>query len=608
MLANSVSYCAFRLARIQGPHHLGSLQRPHGYLPLVACALAILLGGLVEAALIAALVGTNLVTTSILDARTGRALAAAGLTATTPTPRTRRISRMCELAALGILGLVAAIFVLGMLQGQSEATAHPAVIALVVAVFPMELPYMISASLAAGAVRMARRDVRVRRLPAVEQVGGTTVVLVNKAGLLTQDQLTVTLVVADGRTYEVTGAGHARDGEIRAAGVPVSLGENAALDECLLAGLACNNSRAVEEGGRWCLIGDPTERALITSAAKAGLEKAPPRVDTLPFAPDRRYMATLHRLGTDEPGVVYLKGSVERVLYLCDGRLDADGRRQEFDRDATSATARSLGRRGLRVLAFAYADVPAEFGTLTEDTLPRLVFLGFQAMHDPPRLRAVDAVRACQDMGIEVKMITGDEDVTARAHASWVGLNDDAIMTGADLTACRPDELPEAAARTDVFARVSPEERCLLVRALQSRHHVVAVTDGDRDSRACALRPADVSVRLGYSESEDDALDAGDCDLIISDGDLASIAAAVEEGRGVRDNLVKIIVFSLSAHLSLGLVLVTAVSSGAADAALLVFPVQVLWLGVVAMMPGLPSSPSPITRRSGDASRPLGSP
>jgi cation-transporting ATPase F len=572
------------------------VHNPPGYASLAACALAVVFGERTEAALIAAVIVTRISTISVLESQTHRELAAACLPTTVRTPLIGRMARLCDIATLTALGFAAAIFMIGALRGQ-PAAAHPAAMALLVALVPMQLPAVTAAVLAAGATRMARRGALVRDLSAVETIGAATVVCTGKTGLLTENRITVTSVIADGRAYDATGVGYGPEGEIRAAGVAVPLGENAALDECLLAGVACNDSRITRESGRWRLIGDPTEGALLTSAAKAGIEKADRRLDTLPFAPDRRFMATLHRVGTGEPGVVYVKGAVERVLYLCESRLDVDGRRSELDRNAVHATARSLGRRGLRVLAFAHAEVPPEVHGLTEDGLPRLVFLGLQAMYDPPRPRTVDAVRACQDMDVMVKMITGDDAVSAQASAAWLGLDGQAIMTGADLTACRDDQRPEVAARTDVFARVSPEERSTLVRALRSRNHVVAVTGDSADGTRVTI---------------------GSTGLFLIENDLASAAAAVAEGRTVRDNLAKIAVHTLSANLALAVVLFLAAArdlvsaapprdaalgvqqaAGVADAAAMpIGPVQVLWLSMIAMVTCLPFAVEPAARRT----------
>jgi cation-transporting ATPase F len=492
------------------------------------------------------------------------------------TPLTRKIDRFGRLVTMAILGLAAATFVIGLARGLPAVQMLTAAVALAVGAIPEGLPAVVTITLAFGVARMVRRNAIVRRLPAVETLGSTTVICTDKTGTLTENRMTVVAVVAAGRTYEVTGVGYAPEGEIRPAE------DDFALRECLRAGLACNDARVVRDGAGWEVMGDPTEGALVTSAAKAGVT-APPRLDTVPFTAERRYMATLHRAG---PGhnVIYLKGTAEQVLTLCDAECGPDGRTGPLDRDGVLRTARGLGGRALRVLAFARADVSTDTVTLGE--LPRLVFLGLQAMHDPPRHAAADAVRACLTAGIQVKMITGDHPATARAIGAPLGLVGP-VMSGADLEACPAELLPEAADRTTVFARVSPEQKLRLVQALQHKTHVIAMT-GDGVNDAPALKQADIGVAMGR-DGTDVAKEAAD--MVLTDDDFASIEAAVEEGRAVFDNLVKFMVWALPANIGLGLVLVAAIAGGTE---LPILPLQVLWLNMTAVLVlGLPFAVEP---------------
>ncbi|MGH3391536.1 MAG: cation-translocating P-type ATPase, partial [Actinomadura sp.] len=266
------------------------------------------------------------------------------------TPLTRKIARFSRIVTVAILGLAAVTFLLGVARGHPVADTLTAAVALAVGAIPEGLPAVVTVTLAFGVARMVRRNVIVRRLPAVETLGSTTVICTDKTGTLTENQMTVTAVVAAGRTYEITGAGYAPDGEIH----PPE--RNVALRECLLAGLACNDARIAVDGGRWTVVGDPTEGALLASAAKAGLTAAPARLGTVPFTSERQFMATSHR-GTDGRGVVYVKGSVERVLDLCDERLGPGGHTVALDPGEVHAAARNLGAQALRVLAFARGDL-----------------------------------------------------------------------------------------------------------------------------------------------------------------------------------------------------------------------------------------------------------
>ncbi|HEX6472145.1 MAG TPA: HAD-IC family P-type ATPase [Streptosporangiaceae bacterium] len=510
------------------------------------------------------------------------------------TPLTQKIAYFSRVVTVAILALAVVTFAIGLARGQGAAEMLTAAVALAVGAIPEGLPAVVTITLAFGVARMVRRNAIVRRLPAVETLGSTTVICTDKTGTLTENQMTVTVVVAGGRTYEVTGTGYAPDGEI----LPAEDG-NVALTECLVAGRACGDARVEPAGERWVAVGDPTEAALVTSAAKAGVPAAPARVDTVPFAAERQYMATLH-----EGGTVYVKGSVERVLAMCDTLLDAAGRIEPLDApgaDRVLAAARELGDRALRVLAFAWAEVGAEATELAG--LPRLTFLGLQAMHDPPRRSAADAVRACQTAGIKVKMITGDHAATARAIGARLGL-DGPVMTGVELAACADEELPDAADRTAVFARVSPEQKLRLVRALQRRSHVIAMT-GDGVNDAPALKQADIGVAMGRDGTE---VAKESADMVLTDDDFASIEAAVEEGRSVFDNLVKFIVWALPANVGLGLVLVAAIVAGTE---LPILPVQVLWLNMTAVLVlGLPftvepSAPDIMRRPPRDPATPL---
>jgi cation-transporting ATPase F len=491
-----------------------------------------------------------------------------GRTTAPQTPLTRKIARFSRVVTVAVLVLGAATFAIGIARGQSAAEMLVAAIALAVGAIPEGLPAMVTIALAFGVARMVRRKVVIRRLPVVETLGSTTVICTDKTGTLTENKMTVIALVAGGQTHDLPGP---EDDE--------------AVRECLLAGLACNDARLLPEGE---VSGDPTEGALLVSAARAGLTEPPPRLDTVPFSSERRYMATLH------PGVVYVKGSVERVLDLCDGTLD---------RAAVTEAADRLGHDGLRVLAFARAEVPAETSALAEDDLPSLVFLGLQGMYDPPRAASAAAVRACRDAGIQVKMITGDHATTAQAIAARTGL-EGPVLTGADLERCADDLLPEAAERTTVFARVSPEQKLRLVGALQSRGHVIAMT-GDGVNDAPALKRADIGVAMGRGGTE---VAKESADMVLTDDDFASIAAAVEEGRGVFDNLTRFIVWALPANLGLGLVLIAAIAAGTT---LPLLPIQVLWLNMTAVLVlGLPftlepTSPDLMRRPPRDPSLPL---
>jgi cation-transporting ATPase F len=352
--------------------------------------------------------------------------------------------------------------------------------------------------------------------------------------------------------------------------------------ECLQAGILCNDSdiRKTEKG--WKVEGDPTEGALICAAEKAGLdrdtlEKALSRVDSVPFESQYQYMATLHSSTKQKSCIVYIKGSVESILSRCSSRMDTSGKTSTIEPKAVQSQGEQLATQGLRVLAFARTERPPGTKTIDHpDVESGLTFLGLQGMIDPPRQEAIDAVEACHEAGIQVKMITGDHALTAVAIASQIGLtNEDNphVITGKALTEMSDQDLAEQIEKTAVFARVSPDQKLRLVKALQSKGHVVAMT-GDGVNDAPALRQADIGVAMGKAGTEV-AREAGD--MILTDDDFASIEAAVEEGRGVFDNLTKFIVWTLPTNLGEGLVILAAIFAGVS---LPILPVQILWINM----------------------------
>lgn len=491
------------------------------------------------------------------------------------TPLTREIAKFSTILMYVILGLAGFTVVVGLIKGQSWIDLFHAAVALSVAAIPEGLPAAVTIVLAIGVSRMAQRNAIVRKLPAVEALGSTSVICSDKTGTLTENQMTVVSIWDGNRQYAVTGTGYIPEGEFRAVddtGTPLT---DAAL-ECLRCGTLCNDSRLVQEDGRWDVAGDPTEGALITAARKAGLHEkelvqALPRIETLPFESEHQYMATLHDAGPGKPRIAYVKGSVEKILERC----------SQVDRELVLQTQRDLGRKGLRVLAFARRELPATANTLDHHDIPEgLTFLGLQGMIDPPRTEAIRAVSECQRAGVGVKMITGDHAATAAAIAVQLGLgNPDGpdgeppVLTGQQLAQIPDEHMPQAAEQANVFARVTPEQKLRLVKALQADRRVVAMT-GDGVNDAPALKQADIGIAMGITGT-DVAKDAAD--MVLTDDNFASIVAAVEEGRGVFDNLTKFLVWTLPTNLGEGLVILVAIVLGVT---LPILPVQILWINM----------------------------
>jgi len=509
------------------------------------------------------------------------------------TPLTRKIAEFSRLLLYVIVGVAALTFVVGLVRGEPAADMFMAAVALSVGAIPEGLPAAVTITLAIGVSRMAQRNAIIRKMPAVETLGSTTVICSDKTGTLTENQMTVSRVSAGGQDCDVTGGGYEAQGEIRHGDGPVDLSRNAALRDCLIAGLLCNDSQLVSKEGRLQVEGDPTEAALIVAAEKGGYkvdaENARwPRVDVIPFESAHMYMATLHR--TPEGQFVFLKGSVERLLERCETELDPDGALVPVDTEAVLRTVEAMTAQGLRVLAFARkCPVDAPRRLTHEDVLSGLTLLGLQGMIDPPRAEAIRAVSECQSAGIAVKMITGDHAGTAVAIARQLGLRGGTAdtsemivaVTGRELEGISDEHLPAIADRSAVFARVAPEQKLRLVRALQARGHIVAMT-GDGVNDAPALKQADIGIAMGITGTD---VAKGAADMILTDDNFSSIEAAVEEGRNVFDNLTKFIAWTLPTNGGEGLLILASVFAGTV---LPILPVQLLWVNMAtALLLGL---------------------
>ncbi len=538
------------------------------------------------------------------------------------TPLTRKIEWFSKVLLYAILALAGFTFAIGLWRGETAFDMFMAAVALAVGAIPEGLPAAVTVTLAISVSRMAKRRAIIRKLPAVETLGSTTVICSDKTGTLTQNQMTVQAVVAGGEAFDLGGVGYAPQGGITRNGEPAVVA--GALKECLLAGLLCNDADLDFKDGVWSVTGDPTEGALIVAAMKAGLDPDAlaaeyPRLDTVPFESRHQYMATLHTLpspaggggaggegkaaGLPSPsqpspaeganrGVIYLKGALEKVLERCAAMAAPDGKEIPLNLEAVEQAAADLASQGLRVLALARKAAEAGQDRLEHRDLKEgMVFLGIQGMIDPPRPEAIRAVEACHRAGIAVKMITGDHAVTAAAIAAKVGLGEGGeicTLTGRQLAELDEDALIEAARSTHVFARVEPEQKLRLVRALQATGQVVAMT-GDGVNDAPALKQADIGVAMGITGTEVAKEAAA---MVLTDDNFASIEAAVEEGRGVFDNLTKFIVWTLPTNFGEGLVITAAIVVGTA---LPILPVQILWINMTtAVLLGLMLAFEPI--------------
>ncbi|HUL11899.1 MAG TPA: HAD-IC family P-type ATPase, partial [Methylococcaceae bacterium] len=424
-------------------------------------------------------------------------------------------------------------------------------IALAVAVVPEALPAVVTISLAIGARRMVKRHALIRRLPAVETLGCTSVICSDKTGTLTRDEMTVRKIVAGDRVVEVSGAGYEPFGEFLHNGLTAA--PDGPLQAFLQAGVLASDARIVRgEDGLWRVKGDPTEGALVVAAAKAGLDKTDlesrfPRVEEIPFASETKRMTTLHADWT-----AYSKGAVEVILRSCAFQLTAAGEvsLDENGRATILAHAQDMATDALRVLAVA-----RKTGATLEDAEHNMTFLGLAGMIDPPRPESRAAIRTCERAGIKVVMITGDHPLTAQAVARELGiLKAGRVVTGAELEEMSAAELERRVGSIEVYARVSPQHKLQIVTALQKQGHIVAMT-GDGVNDAPALKRADIGVAMGIAGTDVSREAAA---MILTDDNFHSIVAAVEEGRGIYSNIKKYLMYLLSANIGeIGLIAAT---------------------------------------------------
>ncbi len=490
------------------------------------------------------------------------------------TPLERRLAVIGRW--LGGLSLVLAAVAagVGVLRGYPWLEMFIWGVSLAVAAVPESLPAVVTGALAIGVSRMARRNAIVKRLPAVETLGSTTVICTDKTGTLTKNEMTVRKIWAGGSFFEVTGTGFVPQGEFLRGGRPVDPQKHEALRLTLLAGLLCNDVE-IEEGK---FIGDPTEVALLVAALKARLTKSGfARVAEVPFDSVRKRMSVLVK---DQAGDywVFTKGSVESVLSACSRYLTPEGERPLTPalKEEILKVTEQMAEEALRVLAFAYRSLSSPVAP--EEMEKDLVLVGLQGMIDPPRPEAKAAIKECFEAGIRVIMITGDHAKTALAIAYELGLVPEKdvgyVITAKELDRLSDEELLARLKKTAIFARVSPEHKLRIVKLLKKEKEIVAMT-GDGVNDAPALKMADIGVAMGVTGTEV-AKEAAD--IILADDNFATIVAAVEEGRTIFDNIKKYLLFLLSFNLSEILVLIAGFLAGLP---LPLTAIHILWINLV---------------------------
>ena len=492
------------------------------------------------------------------------------------TPLQRKMKEFVRTLIMAILVVGAFNFGYGIYLGYDTAYSFLGAVSLVVAAIPEMLPALVTSILALSGVVMAGRKALIRKLPAAETLGATSVICSDKTGTLTENRMTVTRVVAGGQIYTVTGTGYDIEGEFQLDGASANPRQDAALMSLLECGFNCNNAHLSGQGG----TGDPTELALRISGAKAKLiVDGVHRLEEIPFDSASKYMAVLVETGGKH--LILLKGAPEVVVAMCSSTLDPAGATQPFDQEAALFTAKLFARDALRTLGFAIKELaPGQFD-LNHDDLQEMCFVGLQGMIDPPKQSAIDAVDQCKGAGIRTVMITGDHPDTAQAVAKQLGIAAAQVISGAEITHMSETDLQAKAAQVSVFARVAPEHKKAIAEALQSRGLVVAMT-GDGVNDAPALKAADIGIAMGISGTE---VAKESSDMVLADDNFATIVAAVEEGRHAWNNLQKAILYTLPTNAAQALLIMGAILMAAAvpvfAARFVLEPVQILWINLL---------------------------
>lgn len=512
------------------------------------------------------------------------------------TPLQKKLNQVGKKLGLIILIVVGFVVLLGSLRGIPFFDMFLVGISLAVAAVPEGLPAVVTIVLALGVQRMIKKHVIVRRLPAVETLGATTVICSDKTGTLTQNQMTVRKLVLPEKNIEVEGEGYQPVGKFYQTEQEIQPQIDPDLSLLLKGAVLCNNAELQKnnDSEQWEIIGDPTEGALVVTAAKAGyakkkLEEDYPRVNEFPFDSDRKRMSTLHQTPHGNQ-IIFVKGAPDQVLDFCE-YYQKNGSTEEMGesiKNKVLSQNRELAQEALRVLAIAYKPVdikkienPDRIKEI-EDAEKELTFLGLMAMIDPPRKEAIESVKTCLRAGIHPIMITGDYSLTAKAIAAELGIyrSGDRLITGNDLEKMSQSELEEAVGNTTIFARVSPRHKRRIVSALQNNKQVVAMT-GDGVNDAPALKESDIGIAMGIAGTD---VTKEASDMILTDDNFASIVAAVEEGRKIYQNIKKFIHYLISCNLGEIIAISGAILIGLPSP---LIPIQILWVNLVT--DGLPA-------------------
>ena len=528
------------------------------------------------------------VTSTGMNTEIGRIAGLLDATESERTPLQRQLDGLAHSLAKLAAAIVAAVFVIGVLRGQSVSEVMLTAVALAVAAIPEGLPAVTVVTLAVGVSKMAKRNAIIKRLASVETLGCTTVICSDKTGTLTLNEMTAVELIVQLRPHTVSGRGYSPAGSIEV----LDGDEPVALDAALTAMALCNDATISPDGHSWRLVGDPTEGALVVLAAKGdidinGLRAGHPRLAELPFDSTNKFMITAHPMVTvDGRDVVrvFVKGAPDVLLTRTSTVIGIHASNEPVAQASgmVEAAIDQMAKRGLRVIAVAQRELAAaEFAAFSDtggaiiDLATDLTLVALVGIVDPPRPEAGQAIAAARDAGIDVKMITGDHAITATSIARQLGLTGQ-VMTGADLDRLDDDQLAERIGEVSVFARVSPEHKIRLVTVLQQRGDVVAMT-GDGVNDAPALKKADIGIAMGITGTD---VTKQAATMVLTDDNFATIVNAVRRGRAIYDNIVKFVRFQLATTLGFAALFLLAALFGIADGKPFT-AIAILWVNIV---------------------------
>lgn len=505
--------------------------------------------------------GKAVVTTTGMDTEVGKIAREVTQIEVKKTPlekRTEEIGKWLAIIALSVCFLVVGVSLLreiwtGKINFQFIITMIMFAVALAVAAVPEALAAIVTGALAIGMHQMAKRRALIRKMPAVETLGCTTVICSDKTGTLTKGEMTVRKIFTGGRWIEVTGVGYHPKGEFKGSYI-LNPKDHPSLHLLLQGGLLCNDATVEETDGKWTIKGDPTEAALVVASMKAGLPQMEmrlthPRIEEIPFSSERKRMTTIHRR-EDGRRSAFMKGAPEVILEKCDYLLDDSGIRRfgEKEKIEILKVNEEMAKEALRVLGFAYKDCPDGIEYTEEQIEKGMVFLGLAGMMDPPREEAIEAIKVCKQVGIKPIMVTGDHKLTAMAIAKEMDIykEGDIVLTGDELEKISDEEFEKIVDRVTVYARVSPMDKLKIVRAWKNKGEVVAMT-GDGVNDAPALKHADIGIAMGITGTE---VTKEASDMVLADDNFATIVGAIERGRWIYDNIKKYLAYLLQCNIT----------------------------------------------------------